>query len=234
MKKTIRAYHPLEMAYHKFMFKQVILLIITGLPFFSRSFDFIAYGIGYPVSGFLGNNEPLASGLTVLRVIHWGSGFLLAFASIMFLIAMVMKLKKLNIWPDRWGVAAIFDGIKQMKLHYLENKPAKFGKMNMGQKATAWIMSISMLALMISGVLIVLKNMDQAMFIRETALLIRDVHSYSFIVLACVVVAHVFFALLPTNKNAFKAMFQTGEMDEEYVKEHHSYWYEKLEKNNKV
>lgn len=230
MKKTIRAYHPLEMAYHKFMLTQVIILIITGLPFFSRSFDFIAYGIGFPLSTFMGNNEPLASGLTVLRIFHWGSGFLLTAASIMFLIAMIIKLKKLNIWPDKWGIDAIFDGIKQMKLHYLDNKPAKFGKMNMGQKATAWIMSIAMLLLMLSGVLLVLKNMDPAMFIRETSLLIRDTHMISFVVLGVVLVMHVFFALLPTNKNAFKAMFQTGEMDEEYVKSHHTYWYEKLNK----
>ena len=230
MKKTIKAYHPLEMAYHKFMLSQVLLLIITGLPFFSKKFSFLAYGIGYPISGFLGNNEPLSTGLAFLRVIHWASGFFLAVASIMFIIAMISKLKKLSIWPDRWGIDAILDGIKQMKLHYIENKHAKFGKMNMGQKASAWVMVISMLLLMVSGFLIMFQNIEQTLFISSVSSFFRTVHTYSFIVLGLVLVVHVIFALMPSNEKAYKAMFKTGELDVEHVKEHHGYWYEKLNK----
>ncbi|CZE47730.1 cytochrome b/b6 domain-containing protein [Campylobacter geochelonis] len=229
--KKIRAYHPLERAYHKYMILFVFLLILSGLPFFSKSFDFIAYVVGYPVSEFLGNGEALASGLMVLRVIHWSSGFLLGIISVLFLLGMICKINKLNIFPDRWGVAAIFDGIKQMQIHYLEHKPAKFGKLNIGQKASAWVMFLTMATLIISGVLLALRNINPMFFDANTTLLLRDIHSVSFVILVIVLIIHMFFALLPSNESSYKAMFETGEMDEEYVKSHHPLWYEKLQKD---
>jgi formate dehydrogenase subunit gamma len=228
MSKTVKAYHPLEMAFHKNMIRLVIFLVITGLPFFSKSFSFIAYGVGYPISEFLGNGEPLSTGLTFLRVIHWSSGFILTIIAVLFLVAMVLKINRLSIWPDRWGITAVFDGIKQMRLHYLEGKPGRFGKMNMGQKASAWVMFFAMVAMVFSGIVLVLRNIDGDLLVNTTSLLVRNIHTVSFVVLAGVVVVHIFFALLPSNAKAFKAMFQTGEMDEEHVKEHHPLWYEKI------
>lgn len=228
MSNTVKAYHPLEMSFHKNMLRFVILLIISGLPFFSKMFSFIAYGVGYPISEFLGNGQPLSSGLAFLRVIHWSSGFLLAVISVVFLFAMLSKINRLSIWPDVWGVDAVFDGIKQMRLHYLEKKSGNFGKMNLGQKASAWVMFFTMVLLIISGVLLVLRNIDGSFLPSDISLFLRNIHTVSFIVLFCVLMVHVFFALLPSNIHAYKAMFQTGEMDREYVKEHHPLWYNKL------
>lgn len=228
MNNTVKAYHPLEMAFHKNMLRFVVILVITGLPFFSKTFSFIAYVVGYPISEFLGNGQPLASGLTFLRVLHWSSGFLLAVISIVFLLAMLSKLNKLSIWPDVWGIDALFDGIKQMKLHYIDKKHGNFGKMNPGQKASAWVMFFTMATLIISGILLVLRNIDGTLMTTNLSLVIRNTHTISFIVLFIVLVIHVFFALLPSNAHAFKAMFQTGEMDTEYVKEHYPLWFNKL------
>jgi len=228
MSKTVKAYHPLEMAFHKNMIRLVIFLVITGLPFFSKSFSFIAYGVGYPMSEFLGNGEPLSTGLTFLRTIHWFSGFMLTLIATIFLVAMVLKIRRLSIWPDRWGIEAIVDGVRQMRLYYLQNKPGRFGKMNMGQKASAWVMFFAMLTMIISGIVLVFRNIDGNLLESSASLLIRNIHTVSFVVLAGVVVVHIFFALLPSNAKAFKAMFQTGEMDEEHVKEHHPLWYEKI------
>jgi len=230
MSKTVKAYHPMEMAFHKHMLHLVVLLVITGLPFFSKSFSFIAYGVGYPISEFLGNSEPLSSGLAVFRVVHWCCGFLLAVFSLLFLFAMLMKIKRLSIWPDKWGIGAVFEGIKEMRRHYLDNKPANFGKMNIGQKASAWVMFLMMASLIVSGVLLVLRNIDADFMLSSTSLLVRNIHTVSFTVLVCVVAIHMFFALLPSNEKAFKAMFQTGEMDLEHVKSHHPLWYKKLMK----
>lgn len=234
MKKTVQAYNPFEMAYHKFMLKQVIILIITGLPFFSKSFSFIAYAIGYPLSILLNNSEVMATGMSVLRFMHWVSGFLLTAASIVFLVLMIIKLKNLSILPDRWGFSSIIDGIKQMKLHYVDGKKANFGKMNIGQKASAWLMVLAMGLLIVSGISLVIYNLEPLLIVKSTASLLRDIHSYSFLALGFTVVIHVFFALLPSNSNAFKAMFHTGKMDLEYVKEHHPLWYNKLSKNNSL
>ena len=75
MNKTVKAYHPLEMSYHKFMLKQVFLLIVTGLPFFSKSLSFIAYVIGYPLSILLKNNEPITTGLAFFKSNTLGKRF---------------------------------------------------------------------------------------------------------------------------------------------------------------
>ena len=134
---------------------------------------------------------------------------------------MILKIKSLSIFPDKWGFGAIIEGFKELRLHYVEGKKANFGKMNIGQKASAWVMCLAMLLLMITGILLVFKNLDPVMFTKSTEILLRDVHSYSFIALSIVVFVHIIFALMPSNKHAFKAMFRTGEMELDYVKEHH-------------
>lgn len=112
----------------------------NGVTIFSKTFSFLAYYVGYPASVVLKNNEPLITGLMIFRTLHWVSGFLLALTAFIFAVVMLRRLKELSIWPEKWGIEAIKDGIKQMKLHYVENKPAKFGKYNIGQKAAAWAM----------------------------------------------------------------------------------------------
>ncbi len=89
-------------------------------------------------------------------------------------------------------------------------------------------MFFAMVAMVFSGIVLVLRNIDGDLLVNTTSLLVRNIHTVSFVVLAGVVVVHMFFALLPSNAKAFKAMFQTGEMDEEHVKEHHPLWYEKI------
>ncbi|MGB6327716.1 MAG: cytochrome b/b6 domain-containing protein [Halarcobacter sp.] len=228
--KTIKAYHPLIMTTHKFILIQTITLIITGLPFFSKTFSFLAYYVGYPASIVLKNNEALVTGLMIFRTLHWVSGFLLAITSLIFAIVMLRRLKELSIWPEKWGVEAIIDGIKQMKLHYIENKPAKFGKYNMGQKASAWAMYFFVTALIVTGFILVYKSANAGALSLRDAEFIGTLHSFSFIMLGIILIIHVIFALLPSNLPAFKAMFQTGEMSIDHVKEHHIYWYERLKK----
>lgn len=230
--KTVKAYHPLIMTTHKFILIQTITLIITGLPFFSKTFSFLAYYVGYPASVVLKNNEPLITGLMIFRTLHWVSGFLLALTAFIFAVVMLRRLKELSIWPEKWGIEAIKDGIKQMKLHYVENKPAKFGKYNIGQKAAAWAMYFFVTALIVTGFILVYKNIYVDALSLRTAELITTLHSFSFLMLGFILMVHVLFALLPSNLPAFKAMFQTGEMSIEHIKKHHIYWYERLKKQN--
>lgn len=127
-----------------------------------------------------------------------------------------------------------FDGIKQMKLHYLENKPAKFGKFNMGQKAAAWVIYFLVLLLMLTGVGLIYSSVEIGVYTKDTTEFLRSIHSLSFVLLSLVLIVHVIFALLPSNLPSLKAMFHTGEVDIDYVKKHHFYWYEKLKKKNMV
>ncbi|MEA2111571.1 MAG: cytochrome b/b6 domain-containing protein [Campylobacterota bacterium] len=229
MSKKIQAYSSLEMAFHKHMIHFVVFLTISGLPILSDSFSFIAYGVGYPINWFSGDMQEetiIASGITFLRLVHWSSGFLLTLFAIPFTIAMLSKVKRLSIWPDYWGKEAVIDGMVQMKKNYIDLEHAKFGKMNIGQKASAWVMVLAMALLIISGYGLIFRDYIS----EDVAVLARSAHAISFIVLTCTLIFHIYFATHPANKEAYKAMFKTGEMDEEYVKSHHSIWYEKLMK----
>ena len=232
-KKTIRAYSSLEMWFHKHLIHFMAFLTITGLPILSDSFRFIAYGVGYPINFFAGGMESeriVATGITFLRAIHWSSGFLLTFMAIPFVISMLTKIPTWSAWPDRWGVAAIIDGIMQMKKNYIDQEHATFGKMNIGQKASAWLIVACVIALGISGFMMVFRPYISA----DLASYARAIHALSFIVLGIVLIMHIYFSTHPANKEAYKAMMKTGEMDEDYVKSHHGIWYKKLKKEGKV
>jgi len=227
--KKVLAYSSLEMWFHRNMIFFVVLLTISGLPILSDYFHFIAYTMGYPMNYFAGDMKSthiLASGMTFLRVIHWGSAFALTAIMIPFVIAMLRKVLTLSIWPDKWGTNAITEGIVEMKKNYIDLDHAEMGKMNTGQKASAWVLTFSMIAIVISGYMLVFRSELTHDYIS----IARGTHAISFISLAVTLIVHIYFATHPANKAAFEAMFKTGEMDEEYVKEHHSLWYRKLQK----
>lgn len=234
MTKTnkIQAYSPIQMWFHKHMMHFVVFLIISGLPILSHKFSFIAYLAGVPVSWFTGvseSGEILAAGIQFLRLVHWISAFLLTLIAIPFTLAMLRTITGWNLWPDRWGVAAVADGMVQMKNCYISFKKAEFGKFNIGQKASAWLIILTMVALMSSGYALMLREFISP----ELAVLARSVHAVCFVALALTLILHVYFATHPLNRPAFLAMFRSGEMDEEHVKEHHGLWYRKLLKARK-
>jgi formate dehydrogenase subunit gamma len=226
--KKVLAYSSLEMWFHKHMIHFVAFLSLSGLPILSDKFNFIAYAIGYPINYFTGdmNSEHiLASGISFLRVIHWASAFALTGIMIPFVLSMSRKILTLSIWPDRWGAVAIVDGVVEMKKNYIDLKHAEFGKMNTGQKASAWVIVVSMIVIVVSGYMLVFRSGLTHDFIS----LARGAHAISYVVLMITLMIHVYFATHPANKAAYTAMFKTGEMDADYVKEHHPLWYRKLQ-----
>ena len=148
--KKVLAYTSLERWFHKTMLICVALLTISGLPILSDYFHFIAYTMGYPMNYFAGDMNSthiLASGMTFLRTIHWGTAFLLTAAMIPFVISMLRKIVTWSIWPDVWGAKAAVDGVVEMKKNYIDLEHAEFGKMNTGQKASAWVITFSMIVI---------------------------------------------------------------------------------------
>lgn len=223
----VQAYSPIQMWFHKHMMHFVIFLIISGLPILSQKFSFIAYLAGVPVSWFTGvteSGEILAAGVQFLRLVHWVNAFLLTLIALPFTLVMLKNITGWNLWPDRWGVGAMVDGMVQMKNCYISLDKAKFGKFNIGQKASAWLIIGTMIALMGSGYALILRDFISP----EMAVLARGVHAVCFVLLALTLILHVYFSTHPINRAAFKAMFRTGEMEEGHVKEHHGYWYEKI------
>ena len=227
--KKVVAYSSLEMWFHKHMIHFVAFLTLSGLPILSDKFQFIAYAVGYPInylSGNMNSEHILASGISFLRVIHWASAFIFTGMMIPFIISMFRKFFTLSIWPDRWGIAAIFKGVGEMKKNYIDLEPAEFGKMNTGQKASAWVIVVAMSVIVISGYMLVFRSA----LTQDLATIARGAHAISFVVLMIVLIVHIYFATHPANKAAYDAMFKTGQMDEEYVKSHHPLWYKKLKK----
>ncbi|MDD2384800.1 MAG: cytochrome b/b6 domain-containing protein [Sulfurospirillaceae bacterium] len=227
--KTVLAYSSLDMWFHKHMIHFVAFLTLSGLPILSEKFHFIAYGIGHSINFLAGdmNSEGiLASGISFLRVIHWLSAFTFTAIMIPFVISMTQKVLTLSIWPDKWGASAVFEGIGEMKKNYIDLEHAEFGKMNTGQKASAWLLTVCMVVIVISGYILIFRSA----ITHDIISIARGAHAISFIVLAVTLLIHIYFATHPANQAAYKAMFKTGEMDEEYVKEHHSLWYRKLQK----
>ncbi len=227
MSNKIQAYTNLQRWFHNHLIHFVVFLTISGLPIFSKSFSFIAYGAGYPLNWFSSGTsyeQTLAAGVSILRFVHWGSGFLLTLVAIPFVISSLKNIRKLSIWPDVWGIDAIKDGLIQMKKHYIDQEHARFGKMNIGQKASAWVMVVCMVFLCLSGYVLMFRDVVSSDF----AMLARSVHSVSFVFLMFTLIFHIYFATHPANRASYEAMFKTGTMDEDVVKEHHSIWYEKL------
>jgi len=230
MSKKIIVYSNLERFFHMHMVHLIAFLTISGLPVLSDAFSFIAYGVGIPVAALSNNQDILAAGFSFLRFIHYISAFLMTLLAVPFVFVMLRKFFKLSMWPDRWGVQATLDGFKQMWKFYILQEHATFGKMNVGQKLFAWTVVGCMVALTISGYMLIFRET----FSVEVASYARAIHAVSFIVMGIFLIIHIYLATHPANKEAYDAMFKSGTMDEDFIKDHHGIYYDKLKKEKKV
>ncbi len=230
MSKKIVVYNNVERFFHYHLVHLVAFLTISGLPILSHKFDFIAYGLGIPVAALTNSQNVLSAGMSALRFIHYSSAFLLTLLSIPFVFMMLRKIAHLSMWPDRWGVQATIDGFKEMWKFYIKQEHVRFGKMNTGQKLFAQVVVITMIVLTISGYMLVFRESISS----DLATYARAAHAISFIILGMMLIIHLYLAVHPTNKNSYEAMFHTGTMDEEFIKDHHGIYYDKLKKENKI
>lgn len=230
MGKQIVVYSNMERFFHSHLVHFVSFMIISGLPVLSDKFHFIAYGAGIPVAALMGNPDPLVAGMSFMRFIHYTSAFLLTLMAIPFTFMMLRKFTKLSMWPDKWGIKATIDGTMEMWKFYINQEHVRFGKMNTGQKFFAQGVVIFMIVLTISGYMLIFRDS----FSIEVAAYARGAHAIAFVFLSILLLIHIYLAVHPTNKNSYKAMFKTGEMDEDFIKDHHGIYYDKLKKEGKV
>lgn len=89
-----------------------------------------------------------------------------------------------------------------------------------------WAFAIS--AVLITGILKVLKNLEWVIFPPETEALLNLLHTIFGGFFILVFFVHIFFAVaIKANWPLLKSLI-TGYVDEEYVKHRHGIWYEKL------
>ncbi len=230
MAKTIKVYSNMERWFHSHLVHFVAFMIISGLPVLSHSFDFIAYGVGIPVSTLMGSQDILSAGMSFLRFIHYTSAFLLTLMAIPFVLYKLTNFTTWSMWPDKWGIKATIDGTAEMWKFYMKQEHVSFGKMNTGQKFFAQGVVLCMIVIFISGYMLIFRDM----FSVEVASYARGAHAISFVLLGMLLMIHIYLATHPTNKNSYKAMFKTGEMDIDFIKDHHGIYYDKLKKEGKV
>jgi formate dehydrogenase subunit gamma len=100
------------------------------------------------------------------------------------------------------------------------------GKYNAGQKLAYWAMLASMLALMVSG-LIIWRQFFSHMFTIEAIRTAALVHAISGVVLILTIIVHVYAAIWV--KGTIGAMTK-GTVSRAWAKHHHPLWYRSLDK----
>ena len=234
--ETIIAFTRLQRSFHNHLLHFMVFFIITGLPLLSTSFSFLGslFAIPYDFIGSvytdlstsgLTDNERLAAGLQVARIIHRLTALLFLIMAIPFVAVQLAHIRNWAIWPeDRWSLAAFFDGIKGLWINYVSLGHARFGKFNVGQKLFAWTMIVAITAITASGFVLMFRDL----FSQGTQEFCRFVHAASFVVIGVFLIVHLYLSLLPMNRQALNAMFGDGRLPIDYVKSHHPIWHEKL------
>jgi formate dehydrogenase subunit gamma len=149
---------------------------------------------------------------------------LLVLLTIPFALAMLLRLDKWEVWPERWGVDAVREGVSELKKNYVDFGEARFGKYNIGQKAAFWAFFFGLVVITASGFVLWFRDLFSSAIID----LARIGHDIAFALIVITLVVHIYFALFPRNRYGYDAMFRTGTMDEDIVKKHHPLWYEKI------
>ena len=234
--QTIIAWTQLQRSFHNHLLHFMFFFIITGLPLFSTSFSFLGSFFALPYD-FIGSvytemstsgltdNERLAVGLQVARVIHRLTALFFIIAALRFVVVQLAHIRKWTIWPeDSWSPAAFLDGIKGLWVNYISLGHARFGKFNVGQKLFTWTMIVAITAITASGFVLIFRDF----FSQGTQEFCRFVHAASFVVIGVFLIVHLYLSLLPMNRQSLNAMFGDGKLPIDYVKSHHPIWYEKL------
>ncbi len=238
--KTIVAFTQLQRSFHNHLLHFMVFFIITGLPLLSPSFSFLGSVFAIPYD-FLGSaytelatsgvtdNERLALGLQVARVIHRVIALFFVIMAIPFVTVQLIHIRSWAIWPeDSWRPAAFFDGIKGLWVNYVTFGHARIGKFNVGQKLFAWTMIGAITAITASGFVLMFRDL----FSQGIQELSRFVHAASFVTIGVFLIVHLYLSLLSMNRQSLYAMFRDGSLPVDYVKSHHPIWYEKLTGKN--
>jgi formate dehydrogenase subunit gamma len=234
--ETVIAFTRLQRSFHNHLLHFMVFFIITGLPLLSTSFSFLASLFAIPFD-FLGgvfpdlatsgitDNERLALGLQVARVIHRVTALFFVIMAIPFIVVQLAHIRSWAIWPeDSWRPAAFFEGIKGLWVNYISLGHVRIGKFNVGQKLFAWTMIVAICAITISGFVLMFRDL----FSQGTQEFSRFVHAASFVIICVFLIVHLYLSLLPMNRESLNAMFEDGKLPIDYVKSHHPIWYEKL------
>jgi formate dehydrogenase subunit gamma len=200
----IQRYKPNERWNHWFTAILFVLLAASGLAFFHPAF--------WSLSAVLGGGE-------LSRFLHPILGVL------MFLSFFIFAIQK---WGDNimrsydWAWMSRIGDVLNNKDHDMP----EIGKYNAGQKLAFWMMLISMVALLVSG-LVLWRQFFSHLFSVEMLRAMALLHAVSGVVLIVTIIVHVYAAIWV--KGTIGAMTK-GTVTKAWAKHHHPLWYRSHEK----
>jgi len=100
------------------------------------------------------------------------------------------------------------------------------------QRLAFAVTAFSMIALIITGMLKVYKNMPGVELSTGTVFWLAQLHNLFTVILVVSIIAHLAAFLIKDNRPLVTSMF-TGKIDRNYVINRHSIWWKKLNSNNK-
>ncbi len=227
--KIIKAFSKAQRWVHMHLLHFTAAFIITGLPLIHKElFGWIALTLEYPFSVlFKGAYDPFSMGLEIARWIHRLSAFGLAMVLVPYAILELFRIKHWEIWPECWSWSCLSKGTRDLIDYYLHKRKREFGKYNLGQKLWTWVVIIGMIWMFTTGTILWAKEY----FPIDTVLWAHLLHDIGFYIAIIGLTVHVYLAtMIPEHRPMIEAMFDTGELPEEFVKEHHPKWYEKIMK----
>ena len=200
----VKRYAANERWNHWFIAILFVLLAASGLAFFHPTF--------WSLTAVLGGGESSRYLHPILGVLMFVSFIIFAFQK------MGDKLMKSHDW--KW-MGQIGDVLANR-----DDRLPEVGKYNAGQKLAYWAMLASMLALMVSG-LIIWRQFFSHMFTIEAIRTAALVHAISGVVLILTIIVHVYAAIWV--KGTIGAMTK-GTVSRAWAKHHHPLWYRSLDK----
>jgi len=180
-----------------------IILALTGLS--------LLYGraVLIPVMG----KEGFAAWAAIAKPIH---DYLSLFFGAGLLLLLLMWIKQ-NI-PSGADINWILKGGG-----YFGKQHIPAGYVNGGEKLWYWVLFFGSIAMVGSGVFLLFPNMG---WDRETMQLANTIHGISSLVLVGFALGHIYLGTIG-NEGTLEGMV-SGEVDEQWAKQHHELWYEEV------
>lgn len=179
-----------------------VLLALSGLAFFHPAFFFFTHVLGGPQWS---------------RILHpWVGVFMfLCF----FVLAIHMWAR--NVWArnDTQWMRQINDVVMNR-----DDRMPKIGKYNPGQKLLFWVMVVSMIVLLLTGI-VIWRSVFGVFFsvpVHRVAVLL---HAFCAFVLIAGIIVHIYAALWV--KGSIRAMVR-GSVTPAWARHHHPGWYEEM------
>jgi len=224
--RMVRVFSELQMWIHMHLIHFAAAFIITGLPLINQDlFWWIAYGIGYPFYKAFPGYTPISAGILIANWVHRASAFILAPLLVIYAVAELFRIKRWEFGPTEFSLNALKNGINSLLDYYLFKKHVRFGKYNLGQKL--WIIGVilGLIYMYITGTILWL----QFGLPKEVLHNILILHDIGFYIAVIGLAVHIYLAAgIPEHKPMVTAMFRTGSIPEDFAREHHPLFYEKI------